>query len=82
MRLEDVEEPSNCVRCSGVLRFSILRLLSMAKRESMKQSVEPESMRVQMFLRVSEYRLMYRVEGLLKEAVFRQTISSGADLNR
>jgi hypothetical protein len=82
MRPEDVEEPLNSMRHSGVLRFSILRLLSMVKRESMKQLVEPESMRVWIVLRVSEYRLMYRVEGLLKEAAFRQTILSRADLNR
>ena len=42
-----------------------------ANCESMKQSVELESMRVQIFLTLSEDRLMKRVEGLLKETAFR-----------
>jgi len=57
MRSEEDVVPSNNVRRSGFLRFSILRLFSSTHRESMKQSVEPKSMGVGMLLRVSVFKL-------------------------
>jgi len=46
----------------------------------MKQLVEPESIRVQMFLRFSECKSMNRAEGEWKDAALRLTRSSGAEL--
>ena len=45
----------------------------------MKQSVEPESIRVRIFLRFSECKLMNRAEGEWKDVALRLTCSSGAE---
>jgi len=45
----------------------------------MKQSVEPELIRVRMFLRFSECKLMNRAEGEWKDAALRLTRLSGAE---
>jgi len=45
----------------------------------MKQSVEPESIRVRMFLIFSIYESMNRAEGEWKEAALRFTRSSGGE---
>jgi hypothetical protein len=57
-------------------RFLILRLLSKAKCELMKQLVELESMRVQTLLRLFDNKLTYSADGLLKETALSWTITS------
>jgi len=73
-------EPLNRVSRRGFLRFMSGRLLLIVNRESMKQLVEPESIRVQMFLRFSECKLMNRAEGEWKNAALRLTCLSRAEL--
>jgi len=73
-----VTEPSSRVSQRGFLRFTSGRLLLIVNQESMKQSVEPESIRVQNFLRFSNCKSMNRAEGEWKDAVLRLTRLSRA----
>ena len=52
--------PSKSVSRSGVLRFDNLRLFCRAKRESRKETEEPESIRVVMFLMFGDFSEIYR----------------------
>jgi uncharacterized membrane protein SirB2 len=73
-----VADLSNSVSCNGVVRSCIKSLCSMAKRELMKQSEEPESMSTRIFWMVLDAMLTYSAVGLLKETAFSRTISNGA----
>lgn len=62
---------------SGVLRLDLgLDAESRAKRESIKQSEAPGSIRVRMFLMFSVFRSKYRAGGAENEAALRCTGAS------
>jgi hypothetical protein len=64
-------EPLNSERWRGIGKFSRWKLFVRVSLELMKQSEEPESIRVQIFCMFSVCILINRAEGDRKEAALR-----------